>query len=134
MAGKDDLDSLIDEFAEDDPGIHARVAAALDRRQLARQLAARRKEAGLTQSEVAERMGTSQGQIARFESGADTRLSTVARYAATVGLNVGWNLEPSPTVRTLRGRKTSAAKTVGAVNARRATARRAASRNGKLTA
>ena len=43
---------------------------------------------------LAERMGTSQGQITRFESGADTRLSTVARYAAAVGMKVEWNLAP----------------------------------------
>ncbi len=49
---------------------------------------------GLTQSEIAKRMQTSQGQVTRFESGADTRLSTVARYAAAVGLKVEWSLAP----------------------------------------
>jgi transcriptional regulator with XRE-family HTH domain len=91
---KDDLDRLIDELAEGDPSITARVAAALERRELARQLAERRRSAGLTQSEVAERMGTSQGQVTRFESGADTRLSTVARYAAAVGMKVEWAVAP----------------------------------------
>jgi hypothetical protein len=47
-------------------------------------------------------MGTSQGQITRFESGADTRLSTVARYAAAVGMKVEWNLAP---LNTATGRK-----------------------------
>lgn len=91
---KDDLDQFIHELAADDPAIHSRVAAALERRELARQLAEHRRSAGLTQSELAERMGTSQGQITRFESGADTRLSTVARYAAAVGMKVEWNLAP----------------------------------------
>jgi ribosome-binding protein aMBF1 (putative translation factor) len=91
---KDDLDRLIDELAQDDPSIHSRVAAALERRELARQLAERRRTAGLTQSQLAQRMGTSQGQVTRFESGADTRLSTVARYAAAVGLKVEWTLAP----------------------------------------
>jgi transcriptional regulator with XRE-family HTH domain len=91
---KDDLDQLIDELAEDDPTIGSRVAAALERRELARELADRRRSAGLTQSQLAERMGTSQGQVTRFESGADTRLSTVARYAAAVGMKVEWTLEP----------------------------------------
>jgi hypothetical protein len=89
---KDDLDQLIDELAEDDPTIGSRIAAALERRELARELAERRRGAGLTQSQVAERMGTSQGQVTRFESGADTRLSTVARYAAAVGMKVEWTL------------------------------------------
>ena len=37
-------------------------------------------------------MGTSQGQITRLESGADTRMSTVARYAAALGLQVTWRV------------------------------------------
>ncbi|MGH9110994.1 MAG: helix-turn-helix domain-containing protein [Acidimicrobiales bacterium] len=91
---KDDLDQLIDELAEDDPSLTSRIAAALERRELARQLAARRRTAGLTQSQLAQRMGTSQGQVTRLESGADTRLSTVARYAAAVGMKVEWRLAP----------------------------------------
>lgn len=94
MATKDDLDQLIDDLAEDDPLLPSRVAAALERRELALQLADRRREAGLTQSELAKRMQTSQGQVTRFESGADTRLSTVARYAAAVGMKVEWSLAP----------------------------------------
>lgn len=94
MAAKDDLDVLIDELSEHDPSLPQRVAAALERRELARQLADRRRESGLTQSELAKRMQTSQGQVTRFESGADTRLSTVARYAAAVGMKVEWSLAP----------------------------------------
>ncbi|HUR17316.1 MAG TPA: helix-turn-helix transcriptional regulator [Acidimicrobiales bacterium] len=94
MAAKDDLDVLIDELSEDDRSLPQRVAAALERRELARQLADRRRESGLTQSELAKRMQTSQGQVTRFESGADTRLSTVARYAAAVGMKVEWSLAP----------------------------------------
>lgn len=90
----DDLDRLIDDLSEDDPAIRSRVAVALERRELARQLAERRRTAGLTQAQIAQRMGTSQGQVTRFESGADTRLSTVARYAAAVGMKVEWTLAP----------------------------------------
>ena len=95
MARRDDLDALIGELAKDDPDIHQRVAAALERRELARQLADRRRAAGLTQVEIAERMGTSQGQVTRFESGADTRLSTVARYAAALGVKIDWTITPA---------------------------------------
>ncbi len=77
MARRDDLDTLIDELAKDDSDIYLRVAAAFERRELARELAEHRRAAGLTQVEIAARMGTSQGQVTRFESGADTRLSTV---------------------------------------------------------
>lgn len=96
MSARDDLDSLIDELSQDDPGLGLRVTAALERRELARNLAGRRRDAGLTQTEIASRMGTSQGQVARFESGADTRLSTVARYAAALGVKVGWSIQQAP--------------------------------------
>src|SRR5438034_5355994 len=92
---KDDLDQLIDELAAEDPAITSRIAAALERRELARQLAERRRRAGLTQTELARRMGTSQGQVTRFESGADTRLSTVARYAAALGVQIDWTITPA---------------------------------------
>jgi transcriptional regulator with XRE-family HTH domain len=92
MARNDDLDTLIDELAADDPDVHLRVAAALQRRELARELADCRRAAGLTQVAIAERMGTSQGQVTRFESGADTRLSTVARYAAALGVQIDWTI------------------------------------------
>jgi DNA-binding XRE family transcriptional regulator len=62
------------------------------RRALVADLVARRRAAGLSQGEVAERMGTSQPAVARLEAGqVDARMSTVARYAAAVGaqINIG---------------------------------------------
>ena len=48
---------------------------------------------GLTQTEVAARMGTSQSAVARLESGAaDVRASTLERYAAAVGGEISWKL------------------------------------------
>ena len=88
----DELVTLIEELSAEDPGLAARVAAALERRELARELARHRTEARVSQTEVAARMGTSQGQVARFESGADTRLSTVARYAAALDIEVKWTI------------------------------------------
>ncbi len=56
------------------------------RRRLAGELAARRQELGLSQTEVAARMHTSQSAVARLESGElDVRLSTIERYAAALG-------------------------------------------------
>lgn len=95
MPERDDLDALLGELWQDDSGIHTRVAAALERRELARELAAHRRAAGLTQIQIAQRMKTSQGQVVRFEAGADCRLSTVARYAAALGQKVSWHLEPA---------------------------------------
>jgi transcriptional regulator with XRE-family HTH domain len=61
-------------------------AMAERRRELATELVTLRHEAGLSQTEVAARMGTSQSAVARLESGeADVRLSTLDRYVAALG-------------------------------------------------
>jgi len=66
---------------------------AEDRSRLVRELAERRQAAGLSQTEVAARMGTSQSAVARLESGtADLRASTLERYAAAVGGQITWKL------------------------------------------
>lgn len=57
------------------------------RRLLADALVERRLVTGLSQTEVAARMGTSQSAVARIESGAaDVKLSTLERYAVAVGM------------------------------------------------
>ena len=67
---------------------------AARRAELAGQLTARRVALGLSQTEVAARMGTSQSAVARIESGAnDVRLSTLERYAAAVGWRLDWKLK-----------------------------------------
>jgi transcriptional regulator with XRE-family HTH domain len=69
------------------------------RRQVVADLVASRRTLGLTQSDVAERMGTSQSAVARFEAqGADARLSTLERYAVALGRQLAWRLVP-PTTR-----------------------------------
>jgi transcriptional regulator with XRE-family HTH domain len=66
---------------------------AAERAGLVRELAAQRQAAGLSQTEVAARMGTSQSAVARLESGAvDVRASTLERYAAAVGGEINWRL------------------------------------------
>jgi len=66
---------------------------AAERVGLVRELAAQRQAAGLSQTEVAARMGTSQSAVARLESGAvDVRASTLERYAAAVGGEISWKL------------------------------------------
>lgn len=66
----------------------------LDRRRaLMTELVAARKERGLSQTEIAAQMGTSQSAVARLERGdVDARLSTVERYAAALGQTVDWQV------------------------------------------
>jgi transcriptional regulator with XRE-family HTH domain len=66
---------------------------AAERAGLIRALIAQRQAAGLSQTEVAARMGTSQSAVARLESGAaDVRASTLERYAAAIGGEINWKL------------------------------------------
>jgi ribosome-binding protein aMBF1 (putative translation factor) len=66
---------------------------AEDRARFVRDLAGQRQAAGLSQTEVAARMGTSQSAVARLESGtADVRASTLERYAAAVGGQITWEM------------------------------------------
>lgn len=80
--------------AERGSGLPGFKEMAERRRALAADLVARRVELGLSQTEVAARMGTSQSAVARLESGqADLRLSTLERYAAAVGHVIDWRLQ-----------------------------------------
>jgi predicted transcriptional regulator len=64
------------------------------RRALLDDLVARRRAAGLSQGEVAQRMGTSQPAVARLEAGqVDARMSTLQRYADAVGARLHVRLE-----------------------------------------
>src|SRR5438128_10299906 len=69
----------------------ARMAG--ERGRLVRELAEQRQAAGLSQTEVAARMGTSQSAVARLESGSvDVRATTLERHAAAVGGQITWKL------------------------------------------
>jgi transcriptional regulator with XRE-family HTH domain len=66
------------------------------RREVIEELAEARRASGVSQTEVAARMGTSQSAVARLESGElDARMSTLERYAAAVGRTVDWQVRPA---------------------------------------
>jgi DNA-binding XRE family transcriptional regulator len=69
-----------------DPATQAEYDALAPEFETARELIGARSRAGLTQEEVAVRMGTTQSTIARLESGKRSpSLRTVQRYAQAVG-------------------------------------------------
>jgi DNA-binding XRE family transcriptional regulator len=77
------------------------AVSALDRRRMLRRLTEERMGRGLSQTAVAAEMGTSQSAIARIESGrADVKISTLERYAATLGRKVEWRLGAAISART----------------------------------
>jgi len=76
----------IDPADDDESAIEALVEA--DER-LLDELRDLRKRNGLSQQDVADRLGVTQGAIARIEGGSrDPRLSTLRRYAFAVGADV----------------------------------------------
>jgi len=67
------------------------------RKELVDGLVARRRELGLSQTEVAALMRTSQSAVARFEAGnADVRLSTLERYALALDQHLDWRRALGP--------------------------------------
>ena len=85
----DFLDETIASRTAANPAFPRLVAAAARRRELVRELVALRASHGLSQTAVAERMGTSQPVVARLEAGdLDSRISTLERYADAVGVEL----------------------------------------------
>jgi transcriptional regulator with XRE-family HTH domain len=79
-----------------EPGFKKGYDALEEEFSLASQLIEARSRAGLTQAEVAQRMGTSQSSVASLESGAaKPSLSTLRRYANATGTTVKIKLEPT---------------------------------------
>lgn len=77
------------------PDVQAAYAAQDVEFAIIHELIAARMRAGLTQSQIAERMGTTQSVIARLEGGKRTpSISTVQRYADAAGCKAVLRLEP----------------------------------------
>lgn len=78
----------------EDPETRAEYEALEPEFAIARELIAARTRAGLSQAEVAERMGTSQSTVARLESGRSLpSLRTLERYANATGSRTVVKLE-----------------------------------------
>lgn len=80
----------------EDAEVRSAYEDAVQRRRLIRLLVEARKEQGLTQVEVARRMGVGQSTVAGFESAeSDPRVGTLQRYARAVNRRLdGWVTTP----------------------------------------
>jgi transcriptional regulator with XRE-family HTH domain len=94
MKGKTNFDRYLDDQLRD-PDFAARFKDAGEAWDVAMQIAALRKEAGLSQRELAKRVGTSQQQISRLESPGygGHSLSMLRRVAQVMGASVRVQIE-----------------------------------------
>lgn len=77
-----------------DPAVQAEYERLADEFDVAHELIAARARAGMTQDEVARRMGTSQSVVARLEGGQRLpSLRSVQRYAEAVGARAVLRIE-----------------------------------------
>ena len=77
------------------PAVREAYDAQAPEFELARELIAARTQAGLRQSDVATRMGTTQSVVARIESGRGSpSMRTVQRFASAVGARAVVRMEP----------------------------------------
>lgn len=91
------LKTLKREMLEDSATRNAYDAMA-DEFAIARELIAARARAGLSQGEVAQRMGTTQSVVARLESGKrPPSMRTVERFAQAVGGHLVFRIEQQAT-------------------------------------
>jgi len=82
---KDFLEEIVAARTARNPKFPQLVDEAQTRREMARQLAARREALGVSQTVIAALMGTSQSVVSKLEAGADVKVSTLLRYCTIVG-------------------------------------------------
>lgn len=90
----DDLSRFIAEQEAADPEFAAARRDIGDRHALLDALVHLRQAQGLSQAELADRLGISQQRVSAFEAeSSEPRLSTVQRYARAVGVTVSFRIE-----------------------------------------
>ena len=94
MAERGFLDKMIAKRTARNPAFPQMLDAARRRQELLRTLAERRGEQNQTQTAVAAAMATSQSFVARLERTAADEVSTVERYAWSLGCVVQYHLVP----------------------------------------
>lgn len=96
MAQPDFLDKMVAKRTARNSEFPQLLDSARRRRELLRTLAEQREQQHRTQTAVAAAMETSQSFVARLESTAsDAKISTVDRYAETLGYVVQYHLIPA---------------------------------------
>ena len=85
---RDFLDEMVDESTKENPRFPQLLEAAYEQRKLGRELAERRRRLGLSQTEAALRMGSTQRVVSKLENGGDVNVTTLRRYVAVLGASI----------------------------------------------
>ena len=107
MARKSDFMRWIDHQVETDADLKRKVEEYLNEMMIEQKLAVLRSERGMTQAQLAKRLGVSQPHIAKLEAGRakNIELHTLCRWAAALGAKLTVDVVPGST----RKRKRTAA-------------------------
>jgi len=97
MARKSDFMKWIDDQVDTDARLKRKVDEYLNEMMIAQKLAALRSERGMTQAQLAERLGVSQPHIAKLEAGRakNIELQTLCRWATALGAKLTLDVVPN---------------------------------------
>jgi DNA-binding XRE family transcriptional regulator len=97
MARKSDFMKWIDHQIETDADLKRKVQEYLSEMMIEQKLAALRTERGMTQSQLAKRLGVSQPHIAKLEAGRakNMELHTLCRWATALGAKLTVDVVPN---------------------------------------
>jgi DNA-binding Xre family transcriptional regulator len=97
MARKSDFMKWIDHQMDTDADLRRKVEESLNEMMIEQKLAALRAQRGMTQAQLAERLGVSQPHIAKLEAGRakNIELNTLCRWATALGAKLTVRVAPN---------------------------------------
>src|SRR4030095_121597 len=97
MTRKTDFMKWIDHQVDTDADLKRKGDEDLNEKMIDKQLAALRKQRGMTQAQLAERLGVSQPHIAKLEAGRakNIELNTLCRWATALGAKLTVRVAPN---------------------------------------
>lgn len=96
MARKSDFMKWVDQQVDSDADLKRKVEEYLNEMMIEQKLAALRSQRGMTQTQLAQRLGVSQPHIAKLEAGRakNIELQTLCRWATALGAKLTVDVVP----------------------------------------
>lgn len=97
MARKSDFMKWVDQQVDSDADLKRKVEEYLNEMMIEQKLAALRSQRGMTQAQLAQRLGVSQPHIAKLEAGRakNIELRTLCRWATALGAKLTVDVVPN---------------------------------------